>query len=250
MLIIPSIDLRNERETSLKQGTIENITLSSGNPVQLAEHWIDAGARRLHLANLDDTSLGKPKNLSIIREILNRTGTDFPVQLAGGIRSLDTIEQYLDAGLQYIIIGTAAIKTPGFLHEACDAFPGHIIVALDTRGGKIAAEGWTKLSNHDATDLAKRFEDYGIEALIYKDIGQDGMLTSVNIEATVNLAQALHVPVIASGEDMNLDDIRRLCAVAKEGISSVVTRRAIYEGKLDLTAAQRLADELDNLALV
>ncbi|MBA2689492.1 MAG: 1-(5-phosphoribosyl)-5-((5-phosphoribosylamino)methylideneamino)imidazole-4-carboxamide isomerase, partial [Burkholderiales bacterium] len=160
------------------------------------------------------------------------------------IRDLETIERYLDDGIGWVVIGTAAVKNPGFLHEACDAFPGHIIVGLDARDGKVATDGWSKITGHDVVDLAKRFQDYGVEAIIYTDIGRDGMLTGVNIDATVNLARALSVPVIASGGINGLDDVRNLCAVEGEGIIGVVTGRAIYEGSLDFVAAQKLAEEL------
>lgn len=244
MLIIPAIDLKDGHCVRLKQGAMDQATVFSENPAQIAEHWLNAGARRLHLVDLNGAFAGKPKNLAAIRQILKTVGDDIPVQLGGGIRTLETIEQYLDAGLQYVIIGTAAIKTPGFLHEACDAFPGHVIVGLDAKDGKVAIDGWAKTTHHNVIDVARRFEDYGVEAVIYTDIGRDGMLTGVNIEATVKLAQALHIPVIASGGVTNLNDVRALCAVENEGISGAITGRAIYEGTLDFAAAQALADEL------
>ena len=161
--------------------------------------------------------------------------------MGGGIRDLDTIERCLDDGVSFVIIGTAAVKNPGFLHEACDAFPGHIIVGLDAKDGKVATDGWSKLTGHDVVDLAKRFQDYGVEAVIYTDIGRDGMMTGVNIEATVRLAQALSVPVIASGGLNSLDDVRRLCEVEPEGITGCIAGRAIYEGKLDFAQAIKVA---------
>lgn len=244
MLIIPAIDLKEGQCVRLKQGDMNESTVFSDQPAEIAQHWLNAGAKRLHIVDLNGAFAGKPKNLPAIRQILEVVGNDIPVQLGGGIRSLETIEQYLDAGLHYVIIGTAAIKTPGFLHEACDAFPGHIIVGLDAKEGKVATDGWAKLTHHNVIDLAKRFEDYGVEAVIYTDIGRDGMLNGVNIDATVKLAQALHIPVIASGGLTSLEDVRTLCAVADEGISGVITGRAIYEGTVDLTAAQTLADTL------
>jgi phosphoribosylformimino-5-aminoimidazole carboxamide ribotide isomerase len=171
-------------------------------------------------------------------------GGDIPIQLGGGIRDLDTIERYLDDGISYIIIGTAAVKNPGFLHDACYAFPGHIMVGLDAKDGKVAVDGWSKLTGHDVIDLGKKFEDYGVEAIVYTDIGRDGMLSGVNIEATVALAQSLRIPVIASGGITNLEDVKRLCAVEDEGIMGAITGRAIYEGTLDFAAAQALAEEL------
>ena len=244
MLIIPAIDLKDGHCVRLKQGVMEDSTVFSEDPAATALHWLAQGARRLHLVDLNGAFAGKPKNEAAVRSIIKAVGSDMPVQLGGGIRDLETIERYLDLGVTYIIVGTAAVKVPGFLHEACDAFPGHIMVGLDAKGGKVAVNGWSKLTGHDVGDLAHRFEGYGVEAIIYTDIGRDGMLNGVNIEATVDLARPLHVPVIASGGITNLDDVRRLCAVQSEGITGAITGRAIYEGTLDFCAAQALADEL------
>ncbi|POZ63967.1 1-(5-phosphoribosyl)-5-[(5-phosphoribosylamino)methylideneamino]imidazole-4-carboxamide isomerase [Chromobacterium alticapitis] len=244
MLLIPAIDLKDGQCVRLRQGAMDDATIFSDDPVKVAAHWRDQGARRLHLVDLNGAFAGKPKNLSVIRDILGEVGQDMPVQLGGGIRDLDTIEAYLDMGLSYVIIGTAAVKTPGFLHDACDAFPGQVIVGLDAKDGMVAIDGWAKITNHNVIDLAKRFEDYGVNSVIYTDIGRDGMMTGVNIEATVKLAQALTIPVIASGGLTNLDDIRALCAVESEGVEGAVTGRAIYEGSIDFAAAQTLADEL------
>ena len=246
MLLIPAIDLKDGQCVRLRQGEMEGATVFSDNPAAMAKHWLDSGARRLHLVDLNGAFAGKPKNLDAIREILSVINGEIPVQLGGGIRSLETIEQYLDIGLSYVIIGTAAVKTPGFLHEACDAFPGHVMVGLDAKDGKVAVDGWSKITGHDVVDLAKRFEDYGVEAIVYTDIGRDGMLSGVNIDATVKLAQALHIPVIASGGLTNLDDVRALCAVEGEGVTGAITGRAIYEGTIDFKTAQELADELGN----
>lgn len=244
-LIIPAIDLKDGHCVRLKQGLMEDATVFSEDPAATAKHWLAQGARRLHLVDLNGAFAGKPKNEAAVKSIIEAmAGSDVPVQLGGGIRDLETIERYLDLGVTYIIIGTAAVKVPGFLHEACDAFPGHIMVGLDAKGGKVAVDGWSKLTGHDVADLAKRFEGYGVEAIIYTDIGRDGMLSGVNIEATVELARPLHVPVIASGGITNLDDVRALSAVRSEGITGAITGRAIYEGTLDFKAAQALADEL------
>ncbi len=244
MLIIPAIDLKDGHCVRLKQGVMEDSTVFSEDPAATARHWLAQGAKRLHLVDLNGAFAGKPRNESAVRSIIEAVGDELPVQLGGGIRDLETIERYLDLGVTYIIVGTAAVKVPGFLHEACDAFPGHIMVGLDAKGGKVAVNGWSKLTGHDVSDLAKRFEDYGVEAIIYTDIGRDGMLTGVNIEATVELARPLHVPVIASGGITNLDDVRNLCQVESEGITGAITGRAIYEGTLDFAAAQALADAL------
>jgi len=244
MLIIPAIDLKDGHCVRLEQGEMDTATVFSEEPAAMARHWVKQGGRRLHLVDLNGAFAGKPVNEEAIQAIVKELGDEIPVQLGGGIRDLATIERYLDDGIRYVIIGTAAVKNPGFLHEACDAFPGHVMVGLDARDGKVAVEGWSKLTGHDVVDLAKRFEDYGVEAVIYTDIGRDGMLNGVNIEATVRLAHALHIPVIASGGVANLDDVRNLCAVAGEGIMGAITGRAIYQGTLDFTQAQKLADEL------
>ena len=244
MLIIPAIDIKDGKCVRLQQGDMNKETIFSEDPAAMAIHWLDKGAKRLHLVDLNGASAGKPKNEPIIRDIIEALGNDLPIQLGGGIRDLETIERYLDDGITWVVIGTAAVKNPGFLHEACDAFPGHIIVGLDAKNGKVATDGWSKITGHDVVDLAKRFQDYGVEAIIYTDIGRDGMMTGINIEATVNLARALVVPVIASGGINGLDDVRKLCAVEAEGIMGAVAGRAIYEGSLDFAAAQKMAEEL------
>ena len=244
MLLIPAIDLKEGHCVRLKQGDMDQSTTFSEDPAAMARTWLDRGARRLHLVDLDGAFAGQPKNEVAIRKILRQVGSEVDVQLGGGIRDLDTIERYLDAGLRYVIIGTAAVKNPGFLQDACTAFGGHIIVGLDAREGKVATDGWSKLTRHDVLDLGKKFEDYGVESIIYTDIGRDGMLSGINIEATVKLAQALSIPVIASGGLTNMQDIEALCAVADEGIEGVICGRAIYSGDLDFAAAQNRADEL------
>ncbi|MCX8145915.1 MAG: 1-(5-phosphoribosyl)-5-[(5-phosphoribosylamino)methylideneamino]imidazole-4-carboxamide isomerase [Azovibrio sp.] len=243
MLIIPAIDLKNGQCVRLKQGLMDQATVFSENPAEMARHWLAQGARRLHLVDLDGAFAGKPKNEAAIKAILDEVGDSVPVQLGGGIRDLDTIERCLDDGLSYVIIGTAAVKNPGFLRDACVAFPGHIIVGLDAKEGKVATDGWSKLTGHEVIDLAKKYEDYGVEAIIYTDIGRDGMLSGVNVEATVRLAQALTIPVIASGGLSSLDDVRALCAVESEGVVGTIAGRAIYDGSLDFRAAQEVADQ-------
>jgi phosphoribosylformimino-5-aminoimidazole carboxamide ribotide isomerase len=241
MIIIPAIDLKDGHCVRLEQGRMESATVFSKEPAKAAAQWAQKGARRLHVVDLDGAIAGKPRNEAAIKSIIAAVDSDIPVQMGGGIRDLETIERCLDDGVSFVIIGTAAVKNPGFLHEACDAFPGHIIVGLDAKDGKVATDGWSKLTGHDVVDLAKRFQDYGVEAVIYTDIGRDGMMTGVNIEATVRLAQALSVPVIASGGLNSLDDVKALMAVESEGITGCVAGRAIYEGKLDFAAAVKLA---------
>ena len=245
MLLIPAIDLKDGHCVRLKQGDMDQSTVFSEDPAAMARNWVAKGARRVHLVDLNGAFAGKPKNEQAIRAILKEIGSEVDVQLGGGIRDLDTIERYLDAGLRYVIIGTAAVKNPGFLKDACSAFGGHIIVGLDAKDGKVATDGWSKLTGHEVIDLAKKFEDYGVESIVYTDIGRDGMLTGINIEATVKLAQSLTIPVIASGGLSNLEDIRKLCAVEDDGVEGVICGRSIYTGDLDFAAAQARADELN-----
>jgi phosphoribosylformimino-5-aminoimidazole carboxamide ribotide isomerase len=244
MLLIPAIDLKDGHCVRLKQGDMDQSTTFGEDPAAMARKWRDAGARRLHLVDLNGAFAGKPKNYAAIKAILKEVGSEIPVQLGGGIRDLDTIEKYIDGGLRYVIIGTAAVKNPGFLKDACTAFGGHIIVGLDAKDGKVATDGWSKLTGHEVVDLAKKFEDWGVESIVYTDIGRDGMLTGINIEATVKLAQALTIPVIASGGLGSMQDIENLCAVENEGIEGVICGRAIYSGDLDFAAAQARADEI------
>ena len=242
MLLIPAIDLKDGRCVRLKQGDLNDVTVFSEDPAKMARHWLDLGATRLHLVDLNGAVAGKPKNELAIRAIIKEVGAEMDVQLGGGIRDLDTVERYLDDGLRYVIIGTAAVKNPGFLHDACGAFPGHIIVGLDAKGGKVATDGWSKLTGHEVLDLAKKYENLGVEAIIYTDIGRDGMLSGVNIEATVELARQVTIPIIASGGVTDIGDIHRLLAVEGEGVAGSILGRSIYEGTLDFKAALALCD--------
>mgnify|MGYP000882151795 FL=1 len=248
MLLIPAIDLKDGQCVRLKQGDMDQSTVFGEDPAAMARNWVAKGARRLHLVDLNGAFAGQPRNGQAIKSILKEVGNEIDVQLGGGIRDLDTIERYLDAGLRYVIIGTAAVKNPGFLQDACTAFPGHIIVGLDAKDGKVATDGWSKLTGHEVADLGKKFEDYGVESIIYTDIGRDGMLSGINIDATVKLAQALSIPVIASGGLSNMADIEQLCAVESEGVEGVICGRAIYSGDLDFAAAQARADVLGHAA--
>lgn len=243
MLIIPAIDLKDGRCVRLQQGDMDSATIFSDDPVAMARHWAAQGARRLHIVDLNGAVAGKPKNEKVIREMIAAVGDALPIQLGGGIRDLDTIESYIDAGVAYIIIGTAAVKNPGFLHDACYAFPGHIIVGLDAKDGKVAVDGWSKMTGHDVIDLGKKFEEYGAEALVYTDIGRDGMLTGVNVEATLKLAQAIKTPIIASGGLSSVKDVQAVCKLVPEGIVGAIAGRALYEGQLDFKKAQAAADK-------
>jgi len=244
MLLIPAIDLKDGKCVRLRQGDMSDATVFSEDPVAMARHWVAQGARRLHIVDLNGARSGRPVNEAVIRKMIGAVGGDIPVQLGGGIRDLDTIERYIDDGVAYVVIGTAAVKSPGFLQEACTAFGGHVIVSLDARDGKVATDGWSKLTGHDVIDLAKKFEDYGVDAILYTDIGRDGMMSGVNIEATVELARAVKIPVIASGGVSSMADIERLCAVEPEGIAAAILGRSLYEGAIDFKVAQSRADEL------
>ncbi len=244
MLISPAIDLKDGRCVRLKQGDMKTATVFSEDPIAMARHWAAEGARRLHIVDLNGAVAGRPKNEKVIRDIIQAVGDGLPIQLGGGIRDLDTIESYMDAGVTYIVIGTAAVKNPGFLSDACYAFPGHIIAGLDAKDGKVAVEGWSKMTGHDVIDLGKKYEDYGVEALVYTDIGRDGMMSGVNIEATFRLAQAIKIPVIASGGLNSLKDVEAVCAkLSPEGVIGTIAGRALYEGTLDLKKAQAAADK-------
>ena len=244
MLIIPAIDLKDGRCVRLKQGDMSTATVFSDDPVAMARHWAAQGAKRLHIVDLNGAVAGRPKNEKVIRDMIAAVGDKVAIQLGGGIRDLDAIESYIDAGVTYVIVGTAAVKNPGFLSDACYAFPGHVIAGLDAKDGKVAVEGWSKMTGHDVVDLARKFEEYGVEAIIYTDIGRDGMMSGVNIDATLKLAQALKTPIIASGGLTSIADVQAICAkLVPEGIIGAIAGRALYEGKLDLKAAQAAADK-------
>ena len=243
MILFPAIDLKDGQCVRLVKGDMAQATVFNADPVDQARRFAEAGAEWLHLVDLNGAFAGRPVNADAVSAILR--SVKIPVQLGGGIRDLDTIEKYIDGGLRYVIIGTAAVKNPGFLKDACTAFGGHIIVGLDARDGKVATDGWSKLTRHEVVDMARKFEDWGVESIIYTDIGRDGMLSGINVEATVRLAQSLSIPVIASGGLSSMADIEALCAVESEGVEGVICGRAIYSGDLDFAAGQRRADELN-----
>lgn len=246
MLLIPAIDLKEGKCVRLRQGRMNDNTVFSDDPVAVAGRWVEAGARRLHLVDLDGAFAGKPKNAEVIHAIV-QAYPDVPVQIGGGIRDEDTIQAYLEAGVEYVIIGTKAVSEPHFVRDVAIEFPGHIIIGLDARDGKVAIDGWSKLSRHDVVDLAKKFEAQGVSAIIYTDISRDGMMQGVNVEATAHLARSITIPVIASGGITNMDDIRALGTVAHEGIMGAITGRAIYEGTLDFAEAEKLAESFTDV---
>ncbi|HCK81771.1 MAG TPA: 1-(5-phosphoribosyl)-5-[(5-phosphoribosylamino)methylideneamino]imidazole-4-carboxamide isomerase [Candidatus Competibacter sp.] len=240
MLLIPAIDLKDGKCVRLRQGRMEDSTVFSDDPVAMAGRWVEAGARRLHLVDLNGAFAGQPVNAQVIRRIV-AAFPDLPVQVGGGIRDEQTVEAYLDAGVQFVIVGTKAVQDPHFVSDLCLEYPGHIIVGLDAKDGRVAVNGWSKLSKHNVVDLAQIFERYGVEAIVYTDISRDGMMQGVNVGATVRLAQAVSIPVIASGGVSTLDDVKALCAVEKEGITGAIIGRALYDGAIDLAAAQQIA---------
>jgi phosphoribosylformimino-5-aminoimidazole carboxamide ribotide isomerase len=244
MLLIPAIDLKDGKCVRLRQGRMDDDTVFSDDPVAVAGKWVEQGAQRIHLVDLDGAFAGKPKNAGIIHAIAEAF-PDVPVQIGGGIRDEETIQGYLNAGVKYVIIGTKAVTEPHFVSDVAVEFPGHIIIGLDAKDGKVAIDGWSKLSRHDVIDLAQQFEADGVEAIIYTDISRDGMMNGVNVDATVKLARAIHIPVIASGGITNMDDIHALGKVAEEGIMGAITGRAIYEGTLNFAEAEKISRSYD-----
>jgi phosphoribosylformimino-5-aminoimidazole carboxamide ribotide isomerase len=242
MIIIPAIDIKDGRCVRLRQGRMDDETIFAEDPIEVAERWIEAGAKRLHLVDLDGAVSGAPRNFDIIKSITSNH-PDIPIQVGGGIRDEDTVQEYLEAGVQYVIIGTRAVTAPHFVNDLCLEFPNHIIVGLDAKNGKVAIDGWSKLSHHDVIDLAQHFETDGVAAIVFTDVSRDGMMQGLNVESTVELAEAIHIPVIASGGVTNIDDIKRLCATDEEGIIGAIVGRALYEGTIDLNEAQEIASK-------
>lgn len=240
MVIIPAIDLKDGNCVRLRQGLMDDSTVF-GDPVSFARQWVDKGTRRLHLVDLNGAFAGEPVNGEVVTAIA-RAFPELPIQIGGGIRTAETIEHYLQAGVTYVIIGTKAVKEPEFVADMCKQFPGHIIVGLDAKNGYVATDGWAEVSELKATDLARQFASYGVTEIVYTDISRDGMMKGVNIEATVAMAEASSIPVIASGGITNMDDIRGLMATNCKGISGAITGRAIYEGTLDIQEAQQYCD--------
>jgi phosphoribosylformimino-5-aminoimidazole carboxamide ribotide isomerase len=241
MIVIPAIDLKDGKCVRLRQGAMDEVTVFSDDPVAIADQWVEQGAQRIHIVDLDGATSGAPKNAEIIHAIASNH-PNIPIQVGGGIRDEDTVQAYLDVGVQYVIIGTKAVSAPHFVNDLCLEFPGHIIIGLDAKDGKVAIDGWSKLSHHDVIDMAQHFEADGVAAIVFTDIGRDGMMRGVNVESTVELASAIHIPVIASGGVTDENDIKRLCESDEEGIVGVIVGRALYEGTIELQHAQNLAD--------
>jgi phosphoribosylformimino-5-aminoimidazole carboxamide ribotide isomerase len=231
MLLIPAIDLKNGQCVRLRQGRMDEVTVFSKDPVSVAKRWVDEGAQRLHVVDLDGAVKGSPVNLKALEKIVAAVG-EVPVQAGGGVREEETVQQYLDAGVSFIIIGTKAVNTPHFLRDLCLEYPRHIFVGLDAKDGRVAIDGWNKLSHHDVVEMAQHCERDGVEAIIYTDIGRDGMMQGFNVEATRALARSVNTPVIASGGVSTLDDLRSLGGLQEDGVVGAVIGRALYEGGL------------------
>ncbi len=242
MLLIPAIDLKDGQCVRLRQGDMNAATIFEADPLVAAKRWVDAGCQRLHLVDLDGAIAGEPINATVIARI-TAAYPDLSIQIGGGIRDLETAAYYIECGVQYVIIGTKAVTDPHFIKELCVHFPDQVIVGLDAKNGQVAVDGWTTLSSDNVIDTAKKFEEYGVSSIIYTDIGRDGMMQGVNIAATLTLAQAISIPVIASGGVTNLNDIKQLLSIANQGVSGVVIGRALYEGTLDFDEAQQLVDQ-------
>ena len=242
MILIPAIDLKQGQCVRLRQGVMEDSTVFSEDPVAMAEKWVSQGCTRLHLVDLDGAFEGEPVNADVIEEI-TQSFPDIPVQIGGGIRTVETAEAYLAAGVSYVIIGTQAVRKPEFVTELCSEFPDSVIVGIDARDGKVAVQGWAESSALTAIELAQQFEDQGVSAIVYTDISRDGMMQGVNVEATSSLAQAINIPVIASGGVTDMDDIIKLTAAKSSGIAGTIIGRALYERTINLREAQSYVDE-------
>ena len=239
MLLIPAIDIKDGKCVRLRQGDMKDATIFDDDPAAAARRWVEAGAQRLHIVDLDGAAAGEPVNADLVHGIVEEF-PELPIQIGGGIRDEDTVETYLNAGVQYVILGTKAVNEPHFVSDLCVEFPRHIIVGLDARDGKLAVDGWSKLSKHDLIDLAQHFENDGVEAILYTDISRDGMLSGLNLKTTRELAESIRIPVIAAGGLTSLDDLKAVCEIADSGVVGVVAGRAIYEGTLDFAQGMEL----------
>ncbi len=235
MIVIPAIDLKNGRCVRLIQGDMDRETVYSDNPPEMALHWQQLGAELLHVVDLDGAVEGVPRNLELVGRIVRELA--IPVEVGGGIRTLDTMASYLKAGVSRVVLGTKAAEDPAFLAEACRQFPGQVVAGIDARDGYVAVKGWTETTSRRAADLALEMADAGVCTIIFTDIQRDGMQTGPNIESTRALAEAVSVPVIASGGVSSLSDVRAVLEIERFGVSGVITGRAIYAGTLDLREA-------------
>lgn len=235
MIVIPAIDLKDGKCVRLEQGLMEKDTVFNDDPGAQARAWQDQGAELLHIVDLDGAFAGEPKNRSAIEAIIK--AITIPAQLGGGIRDIATIEAYLSLGLSRVIIGTAAQRNPELVHEACAKFPGRIVVGIDAKDGMVAVQGWAEVTNITAVELARKFEDCGVAAIIYTDISRDGMMQGPNLEATRSLAEAVSIPIIASGGVSSLKDIENLMMIESSGVTGVITGKAVYTGAINLNEA-------------
>ena len=241
MIVLPAIDLKNGQCVRLEQGLMAKDTVYSDDPAAMARHWQDEGGEFLHLVDLDGAFAGVPKNREAIEAIV--AAVDIPTELGGGIRDLETIEAYLKLGVDRVILGTVAKENPELVAEACRRFPGQIVVGIDAKNGLVAVRGWAEVTEKKAIDLAREMEGFGVTAIIYTDIARDGMMQGPNLEATAALAEAISIPVIASGGVSSLDDIRNLLKIEASGVSGVITGKAIYSGSLNLREAVALTKQ-------
>lgn len=248
MLLIPAIDIKEGKCVRLRQGLMEDSTVFSDSPLAMADKWVELGAKRIHLVDLDGAFAGKPANADVINAIAEKH-PNVPIQIGGGIRDEKTIQAYIDAGVQYVIIGTRAANEPEFISEIASEYGQNLIIGLDAKDGIVAVDGWAKLTKHNVVDLAKRFESDGVQAIIYTDIARDGMMQGVNLEATKHLAESVNIPIIASGGVTNMTDLIELQKIESSGISGVITGRAIYEGTLDFAEGQAYLDSMLNNVL-
>ena len=239
MIVIPAIDLRGGRCVRLKQGEMSRETVYSDDPAAMARQWTGLGAERLHVVDLDGAVQGRPVNREVVQRIAGAASV--PIQVGGGIRDLDAIASYLDGGVEQVILGTSAIRDPGFLDTACKAFPNRIILGLDARGERVAVQGWTEETELTPLEIARRCEELGLFAIIYTDIHRDGMSTGPNLEATLALARAVPIPIIASGGISGPADVRAVSRLEPDGVIGMITGRALYQGTLDLPEAVRIA---------
>ena len=244
MKIIPAIDIQNGNCVRLRQGDFSQETIFHDNPVDMAKKWAEEGAERLHLVDLDGARLGSPVNIKIVSDICKNI-PNIPIQIGGGIRDIETAEKYLETGASFIIIGTKAVEDPNFIKELCNKFPGKIIVGVDAKNGEVATDGWKSISNRNVVELSKEFEGYGVTEIVYTDIEKDGMMKGLNINATLNLAKNVNIPIIASGGVSCIEDINKISAYIDSGISGIIIGRALYEKKISIEEAKKIFSKLN-----